>query len=401
MKKFENVATVKNSEKWRNSVKREKNLYSHVYGLSTMRTEFDRDYTRIINCNAYKRLKHKTQVFFSPENDHICTRIEHVNLVESVSYTIANYLGLNTELTKAISVAHDLGHSPFSHQGEKILSAISEKECGETFWHEKNGLHFVDDIELLMDFENKKRNLSLTYAVRDGIISHCGEIDETCLKPRNEWIDLYDYKEPNQYAPYTWEACVVKIADKISYIGRDIEDAKTMKLVTDKELEKIDSLIEKIDMNNTNLINYLTVDLCKNSLPEKGLRFSKQAIEIMKLIKDFNYEKIYQNEKILPSIRYFKVVINEIFYLLKNEFNGKRTIYNLKKLSRYYPKLANEFVSWLANYALTEERVEQNYHNKIIYDLENKESYCKAIIDYISGMTDSYMIEIYNEIVRF
>ena len=78
-----------------------------------MRTEFDRDYTRIINCNAYKRLKHKTQVFFSPQNDHICTRSEHVNLVESVSYSIANYFGLNTELTKAIAIAHDLGHSPF------------------------------------------------------------------------------------------------------------------------------------------------------------------------------------------------------------------------------------------------------------------------------------------------
>ena len=401
MKKFETVATVKNSDKWRNSIKREKSLYSHKQGLSTMRTEFDRDYTRIINSNAYKRLKHKTQVFFSPENDHICTRIEHVNLVESVSYTIANQLGLNTELTKAIAVSHDLGHSPFGHQGEKILSAISEKEYGEKFWHEKNGLHFVDDIELLTDFENKKRNLSLTYAVRDGIISHCGEIDEECLKPREEAIDLQDYKEPNQYAPYTWEGCVVKIADKISYIGRDIEDARAMKILLDKDIKEIDKRINKIDINNTNIINYLTVDLCKNSSPERGLRFSKEAMEIMKTIKNFNYEKIYRNEKLLPGIRYFKVVMNEIFYCLKNEFNGKRTIYNLKKLERYYPKLSSEFVSWLANYALTEDRIPENYHNEIIYDLEKSEDYTRAIIDYMAGMTDKYMIEIYNEIVRF
>lgn len=401
MKKFENVATVKNSEKWRNSIKREKNLYSHKNGLSTMRTEFDRDYTRIINSNAYKRLKHKTQVFFSPENDHICTRIEHVNLVESVSYTIANQLGLNTELTKAIAVSHDLGHSPFGHQGEKILSAISEKEYGEKFWHEKNGLHFVDDIELLTDFENKKRNLSLTYAVRDGIISHCGEIDEECLKPREEAINLQDYKEPNQYAPYTWEGCVVKIADKISYIGRDIEDARAMKILLDKDIKEIDKLINKININNTNIINYLTVDLCKNSSPERGLRFSKEAMEIMKTIKNFNYEKIYRSEKLLPGIRYFKVVMNEIFYCLKNEFNGKRTIYDLKKLGRYYPKLSSEFVSWLANYAMTEDRMAENYNNQIIYHLENSEDYTRAIIDYMAGMTDQYMIEIYNEIVHF
>ena len=125
MKKFEKVCMQETNEKWNNSISREQNLYNHNYGLSTIRTEFDRDYTRIINSNAYKRLKNKTQVFFFPENDHICTRSEHVALVESISYTIANYLGLNTELTKAIAVAHDIGHSPFGHQGEKILSEIS------------------------------------------------------------------------------------------------------------------------------------------------------------------------------------------------------------------------------------------------------------------------------------
>ena len=401
MKKFENEAMTINNEKWENSNKRAQDLYSHRYEISTIRTDFDRDYTRIINTNAYKRLKSKTQVFFSPENDHICTRLEHVNLVESVSYTISNYLGLNLELTKAIAVAHDIGHSPFGHQGERILSTISEREYGEKFWHEKNGLHFVDDIELLLDFENKMRNLSLTYAVRDGIISHCGEIDEEYLKPRSEYIDLKDYTEPNQYSPYTWEGCVVKIADKISYIGRDIEDAKIMGLLTEADIIEIDKIINKIDINNTNIINYLISDLCKNSSPTQGLKFSKEALKIMKTIKDFNYEKIYKNSKIEPTIRYFKVVMNEIFYCLKNEFAGKRTIYNLRKMSRYYPNLSNEFIEWISNYANTEDRVISKYNNKIIYNLENIEDYCRAIIDYISGMTDKYIIQVYDEIVRF
>lgn len=401
MKKFESVATFDNNEKWENSIKRRRELYSHEYGLSTMRTDFDRDYTRVINSNAYKRLKHKTQVFFSPENDHICTRIEHVNLVESVSYTIASFLGLNTQLTKAIAVSHDLGHSPFGHQGEKILSEISEREYKEKFWHEKNGLHFVDDIELLADSENKKRNLDLTYAVRDGIISHCGEIDEESLKPRNEYIDLNDYTEPNQYAPYTWEGCVVKIADKISYIGRDIEDAKVMKLITENDIAEIDNLIKKIAINNTNIINYLVVDLCQNSSVEEGLKFSPEAMNFMKTIKEFNYKNIYRNEKISPTIRYFKVLMNEIFYCLKNEFDGKRTIYNLKKMARYYPNLSYEFVNWLSNYAITEDRIDAKYNNKIIYNLENIEDYSRAIIDYMSGMTDKYIVQVYNEIVSF
>lgn len=401
MKKFEEIATNEKNAKWENSIKRSKSLYHHAYGISTMRTDFDRDYTRIINSNAYKRLKHKTQVFFAPKNDHICTRLEHVNLVESISYTIANFLGLNVELTKAIAVSHDLGHSPFGHQGEKILSAISEREYGEKFWHEKNGVHFVDDIELLMDNENKKRNLDLTYAVRDGIISHCGEIDDETLKPREEYFDLKYYTEPNQYSPYTWEGCVVKIADKISYIGRDIEDAMTMKLLTDSDISEIDHFIKKITINNTNIINYLIVNLCKNSSPEKGLKFTKEAMEIVKKIKDFNYEKIYYNEKIMPTIRYFKVVMNEIFYCLKNEFAGKNTIYNLKKMGRYYPNLSTEFVDWLSHYAKTEERVDSEYNNRIVYNLENSEDYSRAIIDYISGMTDQYIVQVYNEIVSF
>ena len=98
-------------------------------------------------------------------------------------------MGLNVELTRAIAIAHDIGHSPFGHQGEKILSEISKRDLGKTFWHEKNGLEFVDKIELLEDKSKNMQNLNLTYAVRDGIISHCGEIDENKLKPRDEYID--------------------------------------------------------------------------------------------------------------------------------------------------------------------------------------------------------------------
>ncbi len=261
---FKNCAANENNPNWENIIARECPLYHRD---TDIRSEFERDYTRIIHSNSYKRLKHKTQVFFSPENDHICTRIEHVTHVESISYSIANYLGLNTELTKAIAVSHDLGHSPFGHSGEKILSSFSKRDLGTPFWHEKNGLDLVDSIELLEDNEKNRQNLNLTYAVRDGIISHCGEIDENGIKPRLEVINLADYVRPNQFSPYTWEACVVKVADKISYVGRDIEDAITLGILDGHLTELYDLLNfnrKERTLNNSNIIHFLIADLCRS-----------------------------------------------------------------------------------------------------------------------------------------
>ena len=401
MKKFENVATVEGSAKWKNAIHRNEKMYLPTYGDNTMRTDFDRDYTRVINTRAYRRLKNKTQVFFAPKNDHICTRMEHVMLVESISHTISNYLGLNNELTKAISIAHDIGHSPFGHQGEYAISEITQREFGEKFWHEKNGVHLVDNLELLPDYAGKLRNLNLTYAVRDGIISHCGEVTDKGLLPREEAIDLSEYKTVNQFNPYTWEGCVVKISDTIAYIGRDIEDAEKMNLLSEKEIEKFNKIIEDVKLQNSNIINYFVVDLCNNSNIKDGLRFSDKAFETLKSIKEFNYKQIYKNVKISPSIRYFRLVINEIFYTLKNEFAGKNTIKNLKKMKRYYPNLSSEFIEWLSRYSNIEERDTNIYRNKLLYDLSNLEDYERAIVDYISGMTDQYIINVYNEIVSF
>ena len=395
---FKEYATNENSPKWENAIKREKELYARK---NDIRSPFERDYTRTIHCNAYRRLKHKTQVFFSPGNDHICTRIEHVTHVESVSYTIAKCLGLNAELTRAIATAHDLGHSPFGHEGERILSEISKRDIGETFWHEKNGVELVDKIELLEDDLRNKQNLNLTYAVRDGIISHCGEIDENMLKPRDEDIDLYEYKTPNQYAPYTWEGCVVKVADKVSYLGRDIEDAITLGIL-DEHLEELYKLLNynsKDVINNTVIINNLIYDLWENSSVEKGLCFSEETFNLIKQIKQFNYKNIYQCERIKPSIRYFKVVLNEIYDTLKAMYGGSKTPENIRNMRKTYPKLIDSFEDWISNYWNLERKATSK--NDIIINIENEKEYYKAIIYYISGMTDNFAIEIYNDIIGF
>ena len=393
---FKSVSATQDNPKWEELIKRANPLYSRNNDL---RSEFARDYTRILHSNAYRRLKHKTQVFYSPENDHICTRIEHVNYVESISYTIANYLGLNTELAKAIAAGHDVGHSPFGHAGEKVLSEISKRDIGQSFWHERNGLYMVDYIELLEDRNGKKKNLDLTYAVRDGIISHCGEIDENGLKPREEYIDLNDYKYPNQYSPYTWEGCVVKIADKISYLGRDIEDAISLGILDEKlkDLHKI--LKSKEVINNTVIINNLIWDLCQNSSPEKGLCFSDETFYMLKEIKEFNYKHIYAAPKFRPAIRYFSIVLNEIYFTLKSTYDGKNTIYKMRKLKKLYPEVIDNFQEWLENY-WNQQRKDVNL-NDIIINMEDEKSFSKAIIYYISGMTDNFAIDTYNKIIGF
>lgn len=393
---FEKYATNENNPKWQNSIKREKEIYKRK---NDIRSEFERDYNRILHCNAYRRMKHKTQVFFSPENDHICTRIEHVMHVESVSYTIAKYLGLNTELTKAIATGHDIGHSPFGHEGERILSQISERDIGEKFWHERNGMEFVDKIELLEDINKNKQNLNLTYAVRDGIISHCGEIDENCLKPREENINLNNYKVPNQYSPYTWEGCVVKISDKISYLGRDIEDAISLGILDEKLKDLYKILQSKEVINNTVIINHLIWDLCENSTPEKGLCFSDETFNLLKEIKDFNYKHIYTARKIKPAIRYFSIVLNEIYFTLKSTYDGKNTAYKMRKLKKMYPEVVGNFQEWLENY-WNQQRKNDN-QNDIIVNIDDEKSFSKAIIYYISGMTDNFAIDTYNKIIGF
>ena len=387
---FLNERAFEQNPKWNNMISRKAKLYTRN---NDIRTDFERDYTRIIHSLGFRRMKHKTQVFFSPDNDHICTRIEHIIHVESISYTIAKYLGLNVELTKAIAIAHDIGHSPFGHEGEKILSKLAMKDFGKTFWHEKNGLELVDKIELLDDDKGFKQNMNLTYAVRDGIVSHCGEIDENGLKPRNEFIDLNDYKYPNEYMPYTWEGCVVKIADKISYLGRDIEDAITLGIV-DESLEGLHDILGKnIIINNTVIINDLISDLCQNSTPENGLSFSPEMFEKLNAMKKFNYDKIYSSEKLKDSVRYYETIIETIYNTLKKSYKDEEASYKIAK------DLMIDFKEWLKNY-WNKERSSKNI-NDVAFDVSDEKDYYRAIITYISGMTDNYAIDMYNKIIKY
>ena len=258
---------------------------------------------------------------------------------------------------------------------------------------------------MLENKEKFKDTLSLTYAVRDGIISHCGEIDENAIKPRQEYIDLSTYTKPNQYAPYTWEGCVVKISDKISYIGRDIEDAISLGII-DEHLNELYKLLHydlpEKKINNTAIINYLVCDLVKNSSPDKGLCFSEEAFDLLNQIKAFNYRNIYYSDRLQPSIKYFELILNEIYNTLKSCYDKENTITTLKnKLSKISPKLYDSFLGFLSNYYDLGNRKELKLINDVIFDFNNQKDFYKCIIYYISGMTDKFAIEIYNDIIGF
>lgn len=403
---FSAESMIEGNPKWENAIKRNISLEKRP---GEIRSEFWRDYCRILHSLGYRRLKHKTQVFFGPENDHICTRIEHVNHVESASYTIANFLGLNTELTKAISIGHDIGHAPFGHLGEEIIKEISINEIHDDFWHEKNGLRFVDKIELLPNSEGKYKHLGLTYAVRDGIISHCGEINQNALKPRDEAIDLLEYTEKNQFSPYTWEGCVVKLSDKIAYLGRDIEDAKLLKIICEKDIKPILDLAKRTfapeikTINTTSLMHYFIIDLCKNSSIDAGLRLSDSAFGLMKAVMNFNYEKIYKH----PRLNYYKLfakdIISSIYTLLVSGYDDFNTRKMLKKMNSDYPIIIGDFIDWIDKYwDLSDEETEKTIYPKDVYNIcFGKIEYQRAVIDYISGMTDEYAKKMYQSLCTF
>lgn len=406
---FSEFAAKPGNQNWEELIKR--NLPLDIRH-EDVRSPFARDYTRILHSRGYRRMKNKTQVFFNIDKDHICTRMEHVAHVESVSGTIAGYLGLNTELTKAISIGHDIGHAPFGHQGERVLDEISKKHLGKSFWHEKNGLHFVDDVELLANSYNEKRNLGLTYAVRDGIISHCGEVDQNGLHPRKELIDLSDFTEPGQFQPATWEGCVVKISDKIAYVGRDIEDAVSLGFIDEegrRQLLKLARTNDEKVMNTTVIMYNLIQDICENSSPEKGICLSDKFSNQLNEIKEFNLRYIYRNKLFQPYQEYSVLVINQIFESLLDLYDPEMIWANIAKEKQYKPDTMDSFEGWLAEYCEEEfvpegelKQTAKACKNRKIYGrLETKELYVQAVIDYISGMTDRFAIKVFNELLKY
>lgn len=229
------------------------------------RTDFQRDRDRIIHSKAFRRLVHKTQVFISPEGDHYRTRLTHTLEVAQISRTISRILGYNEDLTEAISLGHDLGHTPFGHNGEIFLNEIHPSG----FHHNEQSLRVVDRLE------KKKENygLNLTWEVRDGILNH---------RSRN--------------MPSTLEGQIVRISDKIAYINHDIDDAIRSGVITEKDLPDEDLNI--LGYTHGDRINNLIEDLVNNSENKRQISLSENFNYALMHLRAFMFKNVYNSEKV-------------------------------------------------------------------------------------------------------
>ncbi len=231
----------------------------------SIRTDFQRDRDRIIHSKAFRRLMHKTQVFLAPEGDHYRTRLTHTIEVSQIARTIARGAGLNEDLTEAIAMGHDLGHTPFGHSGEAVLDEIYP----EGFRHNVQSLRVVDVLES----GSNRRGMNLTYEVRDGILNHTG----------NEM-------------PATVEGQVVKTSDRIAYINHDIDDAIRSGIITTEDLPK--ECIRVLGDTHKKRIDTLVRDMIKYSIGRPVARLSVEKSEAMNELRAYMFKNVYHNQKV-------------------------------------------------------------------------------------------------------
>lgn len=340
-----------------------------------IRPAFFHDTDRILHSKAFSRYIDKTQIFYLMENDHITHRILHVQFVAKIGRTIARFLRLNEDLIEAIALGHDIGHPPFGHEGEEYLSNICKKHRLPGFVHSVESARFLDRIERRM----RNLKLNLTLQVLDGILCHDGEIHEELLKPkRNKTWKEFDRefrekeKDPRiPLVPMTLEGCVVRFADVISYIGRDIEDAITLKVIDKRKGEDIPTTCKKIlGENNRKIIDTLVKDLVNNSWNNDKIAYSKKVSKALKQLREFNLEKIYSNPKI------------------KTES---------EKISEMYKFLFDKFLEDLKT-KNTSSLIFKDFKKDAHPDYWNSASDEEKVRDFIAGMTDDYFYNAFNDI---
>jgi dGTPase len=340
-----------------------------------VRSPYYRDTTAIIHSSAFRRLKHKTQVFYAPSNDHICTRMEHCLHVASIASTVCRGLNLDSELAWAIGMGHDLGHTPFGHLGESIISDLRVKANLQPFEHEIHSLRVVDFLS------RNGHGLNLTYAVRDGIVCHCGESLLQSIKPSFVVKDLSAIKSKKGLIPSTYEGCVVRFCDTIAYLGRDFEDACRLKLIDPLDLPEKPRVL--LGSENGKIIDTLVNDLIKNSNKTDGIAFSDDIFEAVCLMKEFNYEMIYKSSLLSGYRKYFTRLLNLVAdYLnsLYSEFKSNSDLYEDEK-----NMLASGFAQHVSE-------MESKY-------IEREGNSDLLVYDYIAGMSDNFALDCGKEIL--
>jgi dGTPase len=334
------------------------------------RQAFSLDADRIIHSRAYTRYIDKTQVFCLISNDHITHRVLHVQLVSRIARTIGRFLDLNEDLIEAIALGHDIGHAPFGHDGENFLADLCIKHGLAPFQHNIQSVRFLDHLE------RKGRGWNLSLQTLDGILCHDGEIHANRISPdpAKNFSSLDNKLEqkksdPNhKLAPMTLEGCVVRMADTVAYIGRDIEDAILLKLIQREDIPK--SCRDQLGRTNGEIVYTLVTDLIGNSFIPPGIDdgdgyigFSQVVADCLQELKTFNYKNIYLHP---------------------------RTKTNLPLIRNCYATLFDHYLKQLKNGQATEPV-------DLMTDMDTSylESHTPAamVCDYIAGMTDNFFLK--------
>jgi len=291
-----------------------------------IRTCYQRDIDRVMHSKTFRRLKHKTQVFLSPEGDHYRTRLTHTLEVARISRTIARGLRLNEDLAEAIALSHDLGHTPFGHAGERALDEILASEGG--FKHNEQSLRIVERVE------QTGMGLNLTYETRNGILCHTGD-----------------------QAPQTMEGSVVRIADRIAYVNHDLDDSLRAGILRENDIP--DEITCALGATKGERINTLILDLINESETNGNITFSPHIGFVFETFRDFMYSSVYLNMKAKSEEQKVFGLMNELF----------------KRFMQTPDELPEEY-----------QRISLN------------EGLCRAVSDYISGMTDNYAVYVYEKL---
>ncbi|MBO8126040.1 MAG: deoxyguanosinetriphosphate triphosphohydrolase [Firmicutes bacterium] len=283
------------------------------------RTCFQRDRDRIIHSKAFRRLKHKTQVFIAPEGDHYRTRLTHTLEVAQISRTIARGLRLNEDLTEAIALGHDLGHTPFGHAGEEALNAVTPFE----FAHNQQSLRVVEVLERK---SSAYPGLNLTYEVRDGILKHTGP-----------------------ELPETLEGQIVRIADRIAYINHDIDDAIRAGLLSEQDLPK--EAVEILGTGSGQRIDTLVKDIVQESLGQREIRQSPKVAEAMTNLREFLFTTVYIGSVAKKEEAKAKELLQQLYhyYLTHVEDLVRESGYKGEVTDAVVPRLAADYIAGMTD----------------------------------------------------
>ncbi len=342
---------------------------------SIHRPAFVRDIEKIMHCPYYNRYTDKTQVLSFYRNDDISRRALHVQLVSRIARNIGKVLGLNQDLIEAMALGHDIGHTPFGHAGERILSEIYQGETGRAFNHNVHSVRVLDGIFA--------RNISLQ--TLDGILCHNGEFAMKEYRPKpldgfaefdREMEEAYvNQKSIGRLIPSTLEACVVRICDMIAYLGKDRQDAVCAGIPIPEDA----FTRGEIGVENAEMINNLTVNIIENSYGKNYIMLDDEYYQALKVAKEENYHYIYFNEQVdkeyNENIRpMFEMMYERFLHDLK-EGNRESIIY------RHHIEYVNQY----RGYYVKDDPYEAHEKNQIV-------------VDYLASMTDDYFIDLFHYI---